>query len=420
MSEQFLQYIWFKRLFSVQQQTTDGQIVEIIDIGQRNTDAGPDVFNAKVKIDDTVWAGNVEFHASANDWQQHNHNGNREYDSVILHVVLRAGKNAARTNGQIIPQMVLNFPKSVEEEFEAVSLPFIKCASELIEIPPKNLEKTFETLVNERLLQRLSAIEKLLEQTAGDWEEAFYITTARSFGFGTNADAFEQLARTLPQKIPAKHKDNLLQIEAMLFGTAGFLKNFEPKDLYSQNLLTEYQYFKHKFELKNIDKSLWKFLRLRPTNFPTIRIAQFASLMHLSSKLFSKIIEIRDYKTLLALFMCEPSDYWQNHYLFGKETETRSKKLSKSSAEIILINSIIPFLFCYGKKYNDLKMSNFALDLLKKIPAEKNHITAGFALLGIEAKNAFESQALNQLKNLYCNRRDCVRCWQKFQIAGCK
>ncbi|MDR2683781.1 MAG: DUF2851 family protein [Prevotellaceae bacterium] len=416
MSEQFLQYIWFKRLFSVQQQTTDGQAVEIIDVGQRNTDAGPDVFNAKIKIGGTVWAGNVEFHIAADDWQQHNHNGNKAYDSVILHIVLKAGKNATRTDGKTIPQMVLNFSKRAEEEFEAVSLPFIKCASELIESSCQNLAKTFEMLVNERLMQRLLVIENLLTQTAGDWEEAFYITVARSFGFGTNADAFEQLARNLPQKIPAKHKDNLLQIEAILFGTAGFLENFEPKDAYSQNLLTEYQYFKHKFGLKNIDKSLWKFLRLRPTNFPTVRIAQFASLIHISSKLFSKILEQKNLKNLLALFMCEPSEYWQNHYILGKEAKTHSKKLSKSSAEIILINSIIPFLFCYGKKYNNLKMSEFALDLLKKIPAEKNHITSGFAFLGIEVKNAFESQALAQLKNLYCNRRDCCKCRQKFHF----
>jgi hypothetical protein len=204
----------------------------------------------------------------------------------------------------------------------------------------------------------------------------------------------------------------------MLFGVAGFLENFEPKDSYSESLLTEYQYFKHKFDLQNIDKSLWKFLRLRPSNFPTIRIAQFAVLMHVSSKLFSKIIEIRDYKTLLSLFMCEPSEYWQNHYLLGKEAEIRSKCLSKSSAEVILINSVIPFLFCYGKKYNNLEMSTFAQNLLKNIPAEKNHITSGFASLGIETHSAYHSQALTQLKNLYCNRRDCYKCRQRFGLVG--
>jgi hypothetical protein len=419
--ESFLQYIWFKKLFSVNQQTTDGQTVEIIDVGQRNTNAGPDVFNAKIKIGDTLWAGNVEFHANADDWQLHRHSNDKAYDSVILHVVLHDGKNAVRSNGKIILQMILKYPPKFEAEFEAATLPFIPCATmqnKAIAGQARNdsIKKTFELLVNERLEQKISAIETLLEQTSGDWEEAFYITTARSFGFGTNADAFEQLARNLPQKIPAKHKDNLLQIEAMLFGTAGFLENFEPKDEYSQKLLSEYQYFKHKFELKNIDKSLWKFLRLRPMNFPTVRIAQFAVLMHVSSKLFSKIIEQRSYKNLLAFFTCEPSEYWQNHYLFGKETKTRSKKLSKTSVDILLINSVIPFLYCYSKKYNNDEMQKFSISLLKTIPAEKNHITSGFAALGIEAHSAFDSQALNQLKNQYCNRKDCVRCRQKFGL----
>jgi len=414
MSEKFLQYVWFSKLFSVEQQTTDFQRVEIIDVGQKNTDAGPDVFNAKIKIGDVLWAGNVEFHTNADDWQQHQHHTNKAYDSVILHVVLKAGKNAVRTNGTLVPQMVLKYSQKAEKMFEKMSLPFIECATDFLTNRKNNIEKSLELLVIERFEQKSAAIENLLVQTQNDWEEAFYITTARSFGFGTNAAPFEQMARNLPQKMLAKHKDNILQIEAMLFGTAGFLENFEPNDDYSNKLLTEYQYFKHKFELKNVDKSLWKFLRLRPTNFPTVRIAQFAVLIHNSSKLFSKIIKQKNYKNLLELFTCEPSEYWQNHYLFGKISEQRSKKLSKSSVDIVLINSVIPFLYCYAKKYENDEMKNFAISLLQKIPAEKNHITLGFENLGIKAKSAFDSQALTQLKNLYCNRKDCFNCKNKF------
>jgi len=442
MSEQFLQYVWFSKLFSAEQQTTDFQRVEIIDVGQKNTDAGPDVFNAKIKIGDTLWAGNVEFHTCADDWQQHRHHNDKAYDSVILHVVLKAGKNAVRTNGTLVPQMVLKYFKKAEKMFEKMNLPFIECVrchcgldpqspenkgleSQTIAGQARNdgffsrkndIEKSLELLVNERLEQKSAAIENLLSQTQNDWEEAFYITTARSFGFGTNAAPFEQTARNLPQKIITKHKDNILQIEAMLFGTAGFLENFEQNDDYSKKILTEYQYFKHKFELKNIDKSMWKFLRLRPTNFPTIRIAQFAVLIHNSSKLFSKIIEQKNYKNLLELFACEPSEYWQNHYFFGKVSEQRSKKLSKSSVDIVLINSVIPFLYCYAKKYENEEMKNFAFSLLKKIPSEKNHITLGFENLGIKAQSAFDSQALTQLKNLYCSRKDCYNCSNKFNL----
>ena len=415
MKEQFLQYVWFSRLFSAEQQTTDFQRVEIIDVGQKNTNAGPDVFNAKIKIGDTIWAGNVEFHADADDWQQHRHHNDKAYDSVILHVVLKTGKNAVRSNGTLVPQMVLKYPKKAEKMFEKIDLPFIECASEFSETAKNNLEKSLEMLVNERLEQKSAAIETLLAQTQNDWEEAFYITTARSFGFGTNAAPFEQTARNLPQKIIAKHKDNILQIEAMLFGVAGFLEN-EQQDDYFKSLLTEYQYFKHKFELKNIDKSMWKFLRLRPTNFPTIRIAQFAVLIHNSSKLFSKIIEQKSYKNLLDLFTCEPSEYWQNHYLFGKISEPRSKKLSKSSVDIVLINSVIPFLYCYAKKYQNEEMKKNVFSLLRKIPAEKNHITFGFENLGIKSHSAFDSQAITQLKNLYCNRKDCYNCRNKFLV----
>ena len=415
MSERFLQYVWFSKLFVVEQQTTDFQHVEIIDVGQKNTDAGPDVFNAKIKIGDVLWAGNVEFHVSADDWQLHRHHHNKAYDSVILHVVLQEGKNAVRSNGSIVPQMVLNFSKKAEKMFEKMNLPFIECASDFFENRKNNLEKSFELLVNERLEQKSSAIENLLSQTQNDWEEAFYITTARGFGFGTNAAPFEQTARNLPQKILAKHKDNILQIEAMLFGTAGFLENIEQNGDYFNKLLTEYQHLKHKFELKNVDKSMWKFLRLRPTNFPTVRLAQFAVLIHNSSKLFSKIIEQKNYKNLLELFTCEPSEYWQNHYLFGKVSERRSKKLSKSSVDIVLINSVIPFLYCYAKKYENEEMKNFAISLLRKIPAEKNHITLGFENLGIKAQSAFDSQALTQLKNLYCNRKDCYKCKNLFK-----
>jgi hypothetical protein len=412
-NENFLQYLWFGKLFSSEQQTIDGQNVEIIDIGRLNTDAGPDVFNSKIKIGDTLWAGNVEFHSSANDWQQHHHNADKAYDSVILHVVIKAGKEVLRSDKTVVPQMVIKYPKHIEEQFLTLSLPFVKCAKQLIECKIDNLENIFEKLVTERLESKSASIEKLLSQTSGDWEEAFYVTTARCFGFGTNSDVFERLARNLPQNILAKQKDNLLQIEALLFGVAGFLDN-EVEEDYFKALQKEYQYLSHKYALKSIDRVLWKFLRLRPANFPTIRIAQFAVLIKKSSKLFSKIIEQKDYKSLLAYFDCEPSEYWQSHYLFGKQSVERAKKLSKSSIDVVLTNSVVPFLYCYGKTFNLPAYQVFALDLLKKIPAEINHITKGFSLLGIASASSFDSQALTELKTKYCERKDCFKCNNKY------
>ncbi|MDR3328284.1 MAG: DUF2851 family protein [Prevotellaceae bacterium] len=419
MNETFLHYVWFGKLFSLEQQTTDGQKVEIIDIGHLNTDAGPDVFNSKIKIGDTLWAGNVEFHSSANDWQQHHHSADKAYDSVILHVVIKEGKEVFRSNKTVVPQMVIKYPKHIEEQFLTLSLPFVECAKQLIECQVDNLEDIFEKLVTERLESKSASIEKLLAQTSGDWEQAFYVTTARCFGFGTNSDAFERLARNLPQNILAKQKDNLLQIEALLFGVAGFLDN-EVEEDYFKALQTEYQYLSHKYALKSIDKTLWKFLRLRPANFPTIRIAQFAALVKKSSKLFSKIIEQKHLKSLLTYFDCEPSEYWQGHYLFGKQSVERTKKLSKSSINVILINSVVPFLYCYGKNFNLPEYQSFALGLLKKIPEETNHITKGFSLLGIVPTSSFDSQALTELKTKYCDRKDCFKCNNKYGFAKFK
>jgi hypothetical protein len=416
MNEQFLQYVWFSKLFSPKQQTTDLEAVEIIDIGMPNTNAGPDVFNAKIKIGETTWAGNVEFHVNAGDWQQHRHNCNKAYDSVILHVVLEAGENAVRSDGTVVPQLVIKFSPKIKETYQAITLPFVPCAEKLLKNKNKNLEKPLELLLNERLNQKSAAIENLLEQTKNDWEEAFYITTARSFGFGVNSPAFEQAARNLPQKILAKHKNNILQIEALLFGSAGLLENLTDIDEYSKNLVEEYTYLKHKYELKNIDRSLWKFLRLRPSNFPTVRLAQFADLVQSSSKLFSKILEQKNYENLLELFSCQPSEYWTNHYVFGKISSNSDKKMSKYSIDIVLINSVIPFLYCYSEKYQNSEIKNFAISLLKKIPAEKNHITNGFEALGIKSASAFDTQALTQLKNNYCNRKDCYKCKNNFNF----
>lgn len=411
MNEQFLNYIWFQKLFYEQQQTTDGLAVRIIDTGLPNHDAGPDVFNAKIKIGDTVWAGNVEFHVHASDWKLHGHESDKNYDSVILHVVAENDAKVYRTNGKPIPQLVLKFPEYILQHYDELiqSNTFIPCEKDFSRIDEMTLSMFMERLAIERLESKTDAIEILLNASANDWDETFYVMLARNFGLSTNADAFETLAKSLPQTFIAKHKDNLLQVEAMLLGQAGFLAD-KPCDEYTELLQREYKFLSAKFNLKPMDKSAWKLLRLRPANFPTVRIAQFAALAHQSTRLFSKIVEIKNIKDLQALFACEPSDYWQTHYLLGKKSAKRTKRLTASTINLLLINTVIPFLFSYGKHIEDEDIQNRALKFLQDIPAEKNNIVSGFADLGVSVNSAYETQSFIQLKKRYCDKKDCLRC----------
>jgi hypothetical protein len=248
-----------------------------------------------------------------------------------------------------------------------------------------------------------------LKQTNNSWEEAFYTQLARNFGFKLNAEPFEQLTKSLPLTYLAKHKDNLFQIEALLFGQAGFLDENEG-DEYFQKLKQEYLYLKKKFKLKGIEQHLWKFLRSRPGNFATIRIAQFAKLIHRSSALFSKVLETESINEFYTLFQIKPSDYWENHYQFNKESVKKSKSLGKSAIDILLINTVIPFLFVYGKARGLTDLQNRAIDFLEAIKAEKNSIISRWNDLGVNASSSFETQALIQLKNRYCNHKKCLNC----------
>ena len=353
MNEKFLHYIWQNKLFDVNRlQTSEGQKIEVIDTGKPNTDAGPDFFNAKLKLDGTLWAGNVEIHLYASDWVKHKHHTDKAYDSVILHLVQQDDTPIYRTNGEIIPQAKLNYPAEIEQRYELLlaNKQWIACQNKLKQVDGIFVHSWLSAGLTERLSRKTEAIFGLLEQNKNNWEEAFYITLARNFGFGTNSDAFELLARSLPLSYLGKHKDNLFQLEALLFGQSGLLfssKN-EPDD-YLLSLQKEYLFLQAKFELKPIDGSMWKLLRLRPTNFPHVRIAQFASLIHKSSKLFSKIIEKTEMEAIEPLFECAPSEYWNTHYLFGEESASRTKKLGKSAIHVILINTVVPFIFCYGK-----------------------------------------------------------------------
>ena len=410
MKESILHYVWQFRLFRMNNlKTTDGKMVEIIHPGLPNTDAGPDFFNAKIKIDDTLWAGNIEIHNQSSDWAKHRHTADKAYDNVILHVVNKADKAVFRTNGDPLPQLELEVPEHIRMNYNELlsGKKWIPCGDKITQVPLILINDWKSALLIERMEQKTEMIETLLTQTNNHWEEAFYVSLARSFGFGTNSQAFERLARSLPMSILAKHKDDIFQLEALLFGQAGLLEQAE-NDEYHAKLKKEYRFLQTKYHLKPIESSEWKLLRLRPDNFPHVRLAQFAALTHRSSKLFSKTIAAADIMQLRALFDCEVSDYWKKHYLFGKQSAESAKRLGRKSIDILLINTVVPFLFAHSKKKN--AECETALKLLELIPSEKNAVVRRWVELGVSSASAFDSQALLHLKKKYCDDKKCLRC----------
>lgn len=412
MQESFLHYIWQFKLFTASSlRTTDGDEIEIINVGQYNTNAGPDFFNAKIRIASTMWAGNIEIHTNASDWIKHQHQFNKSYDNVILHVVQNADTDVYRTDGQKIPQLILTYPSHLEENYTWLqqNQKWIACADKIHAVPSIVIQSWKNTLLAERLESKMETIQHLLNESEQHWEEAFYITLARNFGFGVNNQAFEQLAKSLPLSVIGKHKDQLLQLEALLLGQAGFLAE-QLEDNYYKQLKLEYHFLKQKYQLSAMDVSQWKLLRLRPDNFPPVRIAQFAALIHRSSKLFSKILERPTMDYLCTLFATEPSEYWQTHYLLGQESASVSKKLGVASIHGLLINTVVPFLFCHAHSKQQQELKDNAMQLLESIPAEKNSIVRHWQELGLHSASAYDTQALIQLKNNYCNFKKCLHC----------
>lgn len=414
MKESILHYVWQYKLFPFHNlRTTENETVEIIDVGQYNTDAGPDFFNAKIRIGDTLWAGNIEIHTFSSDWNKHKHQDNKAYDSIILHVVKKADVNIFRKNGNKVPQLELVIPESIEYNYNELlqGKKWIACADKISTVPRIFIQNWKNALLTERLEQKTQAISRILKENNRHWEESFYIILARNFGFGTNSQTFEELAKSLPLNILAKHKNNLFQLEALLFGQSGLFPENATDD-YTENLKKEYAFLASKYNLEQkIDNSRWKLLRLRPVNFPHIRIAQFATLIHSSSKLFSKILEQPEIKYLRALFASEPSEYWQTHYTFSTgESKKQTKKLGKQAVDTILINTVVPFLFAYATIKGNQELKDKAINLLEEIPAEKNAIITNWENTGVDCHSAFDSQALLQLKRDYCDNKKCIRC----------
>jgi len=412
MNEDFLIYLWSNQLFKADKTVAD-ESISVISQGQRNMDSGPDFFNARIKIGNTIWAGNVEIHSRSSDWFRHKHDNDSAYDNIILHVVLEDDKPVKRNNGEIIPTLVLNnkFNENIFNKYQAFirSKKWIACEDSIESTNYFDRLSWFDTLMAERLEDKANHIFRELNNSQNDFHETFYRKLARNFGFKTNGDIFELLANSLPLKILAKHNNNLLQIEALLFGQAGML-NIEFTDDYPEQLFKEHLFLSEKYNLKSIDPKPWKFMRMHPANFPTIRISQFANIIHRSSGLLHKILETERLTDIISLFKTQASPYWTDHFRFGKTTNPKVKELGVGSINLLLINTIIPFTFVYGKQTASDALMEKAVNWLEQIKAENNVIIRNFKDRGIKAENAMQSQALLQLKNNYCDKKRCLDC----------
>ena len=356
--ESLLHYTWKHRLFPLTPlTTTDGRHVEVIDPGMENRNDGPDFFNAKVKIDGTLWVGNVEIHVNASDWYLHGHDTDRRYDSVVLH---------------------------------------------------------------ERLDQRAELIAARYEAHDKNWDDALFCTLVRNFGFGTNGEAFDEWARRIDFRAVDKHADSLLQVEAFFFGQAGLLDEATVpayyhdalhEDTYFQALKREYAFLAHKFSLRPMEATMWRLLGMRPANFPHVRLAQLASLYHERRISVSKLLAATDKAAITALLRVEASSYWNTHYTFASTPSVPMKtRVTDSAVTLLLINSVAPFYYSYGRRKDSERYCEQAIALLEQLKAENNYIIRTWTDCGLLVKNAADSQALIQLKKQYCDRRDCLRC----------
>ncbi len=414
MKEDFLYYLWRMKQFDLNDlKTTSGDEITIQNGGELNSDSGPDFLNARIKIGSTLWAGNVEMHLKSSDWLAHRHQKDPAYDNVIMHVVLEEDQPILRKSGERIPCLELQkrIPPKISKTYKKLiqNGHWIPCQQLIHKVPEITRNLWLDRLMVERLEAKTTEIENSLNLNQNNWEETFYQFLARNFGIKINAEPFEQLAKSISLLTLNKHKSSLLQLEALLFGQAGLLEE-DFKDKYPLKLQKEYQFLKIKYHLKAINGSSWKLMRLRPANFPAIRIAQFATLIYQSVHLFSKILIAKNVKEIENMFDVKISNYWQTHYVFDKPSIKRNKSFGRNAIHLLIINTVAPFLFLYGKKKGEDRFKEKALQLLEELKPEKNSITEKWKSLGIDPVSAYQSQALLHLKNNYCKNKNCMNC----------
>ena len=412
ITEDYIQFAWRFGLYHRDNLRINGEKVKIIDPGEHNTSSGPDFFNARVKIGNTIWAGNLEIHRKASEWYNHEHHSDPAYDSVILHVVLEYDRDVLRMNGETVPTLEISLSESHLEEYLGLVMnnQELPCNQRLSCVDKVFLRDWFSKMMISRLQDKTQLVFHTLEENKYDWEESFYHYLGKSFGFRTNAIPFSMLVETVPLKTLLRLRRNPLTVNAILFGQAGFLEDQISGDDYYDALRREYLSVKSMLPARKLYAHSWQFMRLRPANFPTVRISQFASLIVRRFPLFADISENREINLLREIFMLHTDKYWEDHMLFGRSAKRRKYRLGRDSADIIIINALLPVLFAYGKYRMKNELQDRVIRFLGELPAEKNEYINQWKAAGIMPESAFDSQAMLHLTKNYCKKRRCLEC----------
>ncbi|MEP1489334.1 MAG: DUF2851 family protein [Algibacter sp.] len=414
MQEDFLHYIWQYKKFDIAViKTSNNEAISILSAGQHNLNSGPDFFNAQLKIEHQTWAGNVEIHIKSSDWYVHNHEKDKAYDNVILHVVWEHDTDVFRKDNAVIPTLELKrfIDKKALTNYETLfskSKTWINCENDFSSIDDFTIQNWLERLYFERLERKALDLSVLLKRSKNDWEAVLFKMLAKSFGSKVNGEAFLSLANSIDFLIIRKLQSNQAQLEALLFGQANLLDH-DVEDAYSIELIKEYNFLNQKFKLSNKGVSQIQFFRLRPPNFPTIRLSQLASLYQSQQNIFSKIIETNTLTDFYNLFAVSTSTFWETHYTFNKVSKRSKKVLTKSFVDLLLINTIIPLKFSYAKSQGK-QIDDSIIKLISEIKSEKNSIIDKFNSLKKVSTSALGSQGLIQLKNEYCSKNKCLEC----------
>lgn len=412
MTEKLLQFIWQLQYFNRNELCTEqGEPLQIIVPGSWNTNQGPDFLSAKIRIGETLWAGNIELHINTSDWFRHSHQTDSNFKNIVLHVVWHNDEPADTPVFHLpvleLQPRVSNLLLQRYEEWMQNML-FVPCENTVHLVNELTLIKWKERLMIERLQRKSTYILELYKRNRWHWEETFWWLIARNFGIRVNADAFEAVAQSLPINILTKHKSQINQLESLLFGQAGLLEARFEED-YPRMLQKEYRYLRKKYQLQKVFVAL-KFLRMRPSSFPSIRLAQLAMLIQQSTHLFSRIKEIRSLQEVRELLNTTANDYWHYHYRFDEKSGYKVKKLGEDMVDNILVNTIVPILYAYGSYHGELQYINKALEWMAEIMPENNRITRGWSQTGVRNKNAYDSQSLLELKTQYCDHKRCLEC----------
>ena len=414
INEDFLHYLWKHKLLAVNDlKTTDKRNITILNPGDHNQNSGPDFFNARLIIGGQTWAGNIEVHRRSSDWYVHHHETDTAYDNVILHIVWEHDAEVYRRSGETVPALeIKNYVDDhLLENYRKLFLKpvnFISCENEIGNIDGFILDNWLERLYVERLCKRSEMISELLTRSKNDWEAVLFQLLTRNFGLKVNADAFLALSQSFDFSVLRAQQHDLQRLEALLFGQAGFLET-EREEVFFKDLKKEYNFLRSKYDLHPLENNQFLFFRLRPVNFPTIRIAQLSKLYFVHMNLFSAILEIKEVNDFYDLFSVDTSVFWQEHYSFSSPSKKSLKRISRSFIDLLLINTVFPLIFQYHKAQGKLEEAGI-LKFMQELKPEKNSITDRFSSFGIFPGNALRTQALLQLKQAYCDKNLCMEC----------